>query len=313
MKLTVDIAAVKSEIERMFQSFSIEILPSESAKIDDYRDHLPKGTRVFIGLIPDVAPSDVVAVAKKLRDQEMVPVPHIPARRIKDLDMLDRYIRDLEILDVKQLLSIGGDPNPPEGAFESTLDVLKTKVYEKHNISEVGIAFHPEGHPAVDANIISESINQKLSYCYKNSLNPFLISQFIVSADPLISWYENSSHDKSKDTPIRAGLPGLVSPTKLYKFAKQCGVKASIIGLMKHTKTMKKLVSVSTPNHTILDMAAYNVKVDKKVFDSIHILPFGTFTRSAQWARGMVDGNFQIHELTEEPNLQLVSHSSYKK
>jgi len=305
---TTNISALQTEIKRMFQRFSIEILPRESKNIDDFRNHLPKGSRVFIGFIPGVSPNDVVEVAKKLRDQEMIPVPHIPARRMTDLNTLDMYISNLtKLADVEELLAIGGDPNPPEGSFENTLSVLNTKVFERYDIKKVGIAFHPEGHPAVDSGVLSDAINQKLSYCHSNNLSPFLISQFVVSAEPLINWYDNSAIDKSLHTPIRVGLPGLVSPTKLLKFAQQCGVKASIIGLMKHTKTLKKIVSVSTPNQTILDMASYNLKANKTISDSVHISPFGTFNRSSEWAITMANGNFKINEFTEEPFLRLVS------
>ena len=51
-------------MESLLEGYSIEVMPRTAAKIDDFRDHLPAGTRVYIAHIDGTEIEDMVATAK---------------------------------------------------------------------------------------------------------------------------------------------------------------------------------------------------------------------------------------------------------
>ena len=303
----MDSISIHQELVRIFSNFSIEILPREANEIDDYRDHIPKGTHVFIAFVPNVKPIEIVDTAKKIYDQEMVPVPHVPARKMVNTDYLSNFINLLSCeANVTELLVIGGDPDPPEGEFESALSILETGILQMHGMEKIGIAIHPEGHPSVEQNIIQDSITKKINYCRYNELEPFLVSQFMTSSAPIIKWFESSILSIQEKPDILVGIPGLVTPSKLLKFARQCGIKAPMKSLIKHKRNSLKLISATTPDQTLIELAKYNIKSSNIAFNSIHIYPFGTFNQTSKWASNMAMGNFKVKEYDKDHDLELL-------
>ena len=63
--------------------------PNGAQKIDSFDACLAPGSTVNITFLPGSDPMDTVAVAKRLYQDGMRPVPHIAARSIRDGDQLD--------------------------------------------------------------------------------------------------------------------------------------------------------------------------------------------------------------------------------
>jgi methylenetetrahydrofolate reductase (NADPH) len=57
-------------------------MPRTAEKIEDFRALLPAGTRVYIAHIDGTEIDDMVATARRLRDEGFEPMPHFPARSI---------------------------------------------------------------------------------------------------------------------------------------------------------------------------------------------------------------------------------------
>src|SRR5262245_57926235 len=101
-------------VGRFLQSASVEITPKQADRIPLLAAGLPKGAKVYIALID---PADVAAqleAAIRLRAAGLVPVPHVPARFVRDRDDLARRLGDLaEKAKVDQMLVLGGGaPHP---------------------------------------------------------------------------------------------------------------------------------------------------------------------------------------------------------
>ncbi|MGC1259326.1 MAG: methylenetetrahydrofolate reductase, partial [Jannaschia helgolandensis] len=85
--------------------FSIEVMPRTAEKVEDFAAILPQGTRVYIAHIDGTPVEDMVATAARLRADGMTPMPHFPARIIKDRAMLTDWIaRYRGEADVRQAL-----------------------------------------------------------------------------------------------------------------------------------------------------------------------------------------------------------------
>ncbi|MDG2340974.1 MAG: methylenetetrahydrofolate reductase, partial [Paracoccaceae bacterium] len=65
-KKEATISEVNPEVEALLQDYSIEVMPRTAEKIDDFRDYLPKGTRVYIAHIEGTPIEDMVSTAKRI-------------------------------------------------------------------------------------------------------------------------------------------------------------------------------------------------------------------------------------------------------
>src|SRR6056297_3519594 len=91
-KQTPASAPAHAGIEALLEGYSIEVMPRTAAKIEDFREHLPAGTRVYIAHIDGTEIDDMVATARTLREQGFEPMPHFPARSIAGTATLADWI-----------------------------------------------------------------------------------------------------------------------------------------------------------------------------------------------------------------------------
>ncbi|MGZ8214019.1 MAG: hypothetical protein ACXWTP_05930, partial [Methylosarcina sp.] len=116
---------IAARLRSIVSGFSIEITTREASKIDDFRHYLEEGTEVYIVSTPNTQPEEVIALAKRLKDEVMVPVPHIAARAIPSEDKLDRWLENLSNqAEVGAVLVIaGGNYEQPLGPYSSSMSL----------------------------------------------------------------------------------------------------------------------------------------------------------------------------------------------
>ncbi|MEJ6785568.1 methylenetetrahydrofolate reductase [Aminobacter sp. Piv2-1] len=285
MKLSVTRSDLDETVSSLVGNFSIEALPKDTQKLDDLRDHLPAGTRVYVAYTSG-STSEIVDAAEKLRHQGMEPVPHIPARRFSSHDELREFLGKLAArAAVKQVLLVGGDVSRPEGPYAASLDVLRTGMLEGHGIEAVGLAGHPEGHPAVSRDELRNALIDKCEYADKAGLEVSLVTQFLFDTDKLFAWHADFVEKTAPGIAVDVGLPGLAKITTLMRFAKDCGVGASLGMLTRHAGRAFKLATSFSPEDTLLDLAGGVHKAGRPIFRSVHFYPFGSFERTADWLR----------------------------
>ena len=66
----------------------------------------------------------------------------------------DRVKRMASEAKVSNVLVIGGGLEKEAGEFASTMELLETGVFQRHGITHMGIAGHPEGSPDFDLSLI---------------------------------------------------------------------------------------------------------------------------------------------------------------
>jgi len=80
-------------LAEMLERHSSEVMPRTAAKIDDFRALLPAGTRIYIAHTEGTPIHDMVATARRLRDDGFAVMPHVPARAIRDAAELEEWGR----------------------------------------------------------------------------------------------------------------------------------------------------------------------------------------------------------------------------
>jgi methylenetetrahydrofolate reductase (NADPH) len=276
--------------------FSIEITPRELDSVGAIEDLLPEGTAVFITWLPNAGFEGTIAAARRIADAGLMPVPHLAARAVKSEQQIDEVIGAVvEQAGVHRVLAIAGSVKEVAGPFPATIDLLRTGVLQRHGISWVGVAGHPEGSPDVGDAELVQAITDKNEFARESGLDVHLVTQFCFAAEPVVIW-ERSIRAAGNRLPVHVGLPGAASAATLLKFGLRCGVGPSLAVVRKQAGNVLKLASAKPqyPEATVAGVAAAAAQDSEHCFAPFHFFPFGAFARTAAWARAIADGRFAM-------------------
>ena len=210
--------------------FSLEATRPSATEIAALADVLPRGTPVYFSAVPTLTPQELVAGAALLRKGGLEPVVHIAARRIAAAaDLQDLLTRLHAEADVRRLLVIGGDVDTA-GAFPDALAVIQKGHLREAGIEEIGIAGYPEGHARIAADRLEAALDQKIAAARAAGLRVHIVSQFSFSPDAVVLWLKRL-RACGIALPVKVGMAGPTSLTALLRYAKRCGVSASLRGL----------------------------------------------------------------------------------
>jgi len=234
-------------------NFSLEI----GLKTD--LSNLPKVKDVYITLLPGEDFRQVAEKAKELANLSFNPVPHFPARSIKNLDILKDYVMRCKDGGVKQALVIGGSAQPV-GDFHCSLQLLETGLFEGFRI---GIAGHPDGSPDISDSDLEKAMKDKKPYA------DYIVTQWLMEPKPVIKFV-------SKQTiPVHVGITGPMKISSLLKFANTVGAKNSINFIKSNLGKTFDLLRPKDPNDLIEKI--------KSVTSNFHIYTFGSLKETNKW------------------------------
>ena len=173
---------------------------------------LPSINDIYITLLQGDQYRDVANKAKELIKLGKNPVPHFPARSIKNKNDLTDYVNMCKDFGVKQVLVIGGGAQPI-GDFHSSIQLFETGLFEDFKI---GIAGHPDGSPDISDSDLEKAMIDKKPYA------DYIVTQWLMETSPIIDFV-------SKQTlPVHVGIAGPAKITSLLKFASIVGAKNSL-------------------------------------------------------------------------------------
>ena len=234
-------------------NFSLEV----SLKTD--LNNLPKVKDVYITLLPGEDFRQVADKAKELTNLSFNPVPHFPARSIKNLDILKDYVMRCKDGGVKQALVIGGSAQPV-GDFHCSLQLLETGLFEGFRI---GIAGHPDGSPDISDSDLEKAMKDKKPYA------DYIVTQWLMEPDPIIKFVSEQT------IPVHVGITGPMKISTLLKFANTVGAKNSINFIKSNLGKTFDLLRPKDPNDLIEKV--------KSVTSNFHIYTFGGLKETKIW------------------------------
>ena len=234
-------------------NFSVEITMKTNLSI------LPKVKDVYITMLPGNDYREVANKAIELANSGFNPVPHFPARSIKNQSELNDFVKRCKDGGVKQALVIGGSAQPI-GDFHCSLQLLETGLFDGWKI---GIAGHPDGSPDISDPDLEKAMNDKKPYA------DYIITQWSLNAKPITEFI-------SKQTlPVHVGITGPLRLGSLLKFANIVGAKNSINFLKSNITQAIDLLKPRDPNDLI-----EKLKVSTENF---HIYTFGGLKETNKW------------------------------
>lgn len=284
----------KSAVIRLIEGFSIECTPAAARKTESFRGLVPPGTSAYITFLPGTDYKDTVALAKRLREDGLEPVPHVSARSLPNILALEDYLkRAAGEAGVAHVLAIAGAPAQPVGDYSDTLQILATGLFDKYGIRTIGVAGHPESCPDCTDRVLLDALRWKHAYAERTGAQVQVVTQFCFEAAPLIA-YDALLRREGIAMPIHVGLPGLANIKTLMQFALSCGVGNSITFLKRQARNVPKLLKPLEPDKLVADLARYVAATPETVIEKVHLFPLGGFLKSANWANAVAGGRFAL-------------------
>ncbi|MCB1882992.1 MAG: methylenetetrahydrofolate reductase [Geminicoccaceae bacterium] len=280
---------LRERIRAFMAGFSIETTPKQAEKVASFAAVLPKGTRVFVAFIPGESPAAIVALAERLRGEGMVPVPHVPARSLEDMAAFVAYAKGLRAAGVTEALVLAGGLGRPVGDLVSSMQLLDSGVFEDLGFERLHVAGHPEGSPDIDAKGLAEALAHKNAWSERTGIPLTITTQFGFDGTGMLAW-AGAIEAAGNRLPIRIGVAGPASMTALLKYAKMCGVNASMTVMAKAGGKLLQLMGQSAPDGLITLLATES----KGGIQNLHFYPFGGFDKTAKWATAVAEGRFVL-------------------
>ena len=276
------------EVEAFLQDYSIEVMPRTAEKVEDFRDLLPAGTRVYIAHIEGTPIEDMVATAKRLNADGYKVMPHFPARIIKDRATLANWIAMYQgEADVKQALLLAGGVTTPHGDFSDSMQLMETGLFDEAGFERLHVAGHPEGNRDIDTDgtrlRVDEALRWKNDFQSRTDAKMAIATQFAFEAQPIIEWADSLKY-AGITLPIHIGIAGPAKLQTLIKFAIACGVGPSLKVLQKRAMDVTKLLLPYEPTDVVTELARHKAANPDFNISHVHFFPLGGIKTNANWA-----------------------------
>lgn len=286
-RLKVEAGDMPALVAAFLTRLSIEITPKQIEKIALLKERLPQGTCVYVALIdPADLPLQIEAVAA-IRASGLEPVPHVPARFVRDQADLDHRLQAFaERGQVRQALVLGGGAPQPLGIYDAAIQLLETGLFQKHGIARIGVAGHPEGNPDIikahGEEALVRALREKQAYLSAHDIEGYIATQFLFEAAPVAYWAK-TLRDAGVTLPIHVGVPGPATIKTLVKYAAMCGVGNSARFIRKQALNVTKLLTVSSPDAFVENLAKLHFEKPELGIAGPHLYPFGGFDKLLDW------------------------------
>jgi len=261
--------------------FSLEVTRPSAAEIAALAGVLPAGTQIYFTAVPTVDTRELIATAALLRQTGLEPVIHIAARRLISAEQLQERLKGLRAeADVRRLLVVGGDTEA-SGPFPDALAVIQKGRLREAGIEEIGIGAYPEGHSRIPAGRLETALDEKIAAATAQGLDVHIVSQFSFSPERILVWLRQLRASRITK-PVKVGMAGPTSVPALLRYAKRCGVNASLRGLMSGAAAglIGQVVGSVGPDRIINALAAASDLGDA----APHYFSFGGAIETARYA-----------------------------
>jgi methylenetetrahydrofolate reductase (NADPH) len=271
--------------ESFLRDYSIEVMPRTADKVENFRDILPLGTRVYIAHIDGTPIKDMVRTARRLTDEGFQVMPHFPARLIKDRAELSEWINQYQgEAGVEQGLLLGGGVTTPVGGFEDSMQMIETGLFD--GFKHLHFAGHPESNRDIDPDgsdrMALQSLRWKQAFSERTDACVAITTQFCFEAAPVIAWADRLATE-GINLPIHIGLAGPAKLHTLIKYSLSCGVGPSMRVLQRRAKDVTKLLLPYEPTDLLTELAAHKARHPNFGIEQAHFFPLGGIQASANW------------------------------
>ncbi len=274
---------LSSVIAELVRNGAIEFSGGDLRQIDEAKDFLPFGMSVYIPSLPKAPLLSNINRLRALHEAGFDPIPHIAARRIASKDELQQFLHQaVTECGVHRVLLIGGDIDEPVGPYTDSTSILNEGILPDSGIREVGIAGYPEGHARIATQVLQGALEQKLDIAAKSSLNIYVVTQFSFAPTRIVDYCVQLAR-YAPELPVYVGMAGPTTTANLIRYAKLCGVSATIRGLGSMGFKAVQLLTHTDPEEQLIMLAHYCKAHENCNVIGAHLFSFGGFVETAKY------------------------------
>ena len=258
----------------------VEVMPTNG--VEEQVKRLAPGATVTVTCSPSKGIDVTLEMAAFLSGLGFNVVPHLAARQISDRNHLSQILDGLSASGIDSIFVPGGDVSPPVGDFDSSLQLLQAMSELDHDITRIGVAAYPEGHPFIDDTTLINTLREKQEFATS------CVTQMCFHSEAITNWIEKI-RDQDVNLPVRIGLPGAVERKKLFGFSLRIGVGDSARALVKQPKVVQKLMAAKSyqPDEIVSHLLDY---VDDAWINiaGLHLYTFNQVQATNDWVESFI-------------------------
>ena len=172
----------------------LDLSPSLEVTGDDLRqegeslERLPGTWDVFVAHLGDQTAESFVEDCLRVRQFGHRPVPHLTARRYRNLEQLAETLQLLSNEGAAQeALVLAGDVEPV-GPLKDSLDVVNSGVLEQSGLERVWFSGYPEGHPKISEDGLANAWKKKLEWSRSCQIPIGVVTQLAKDPETSVEW-----------------------------------------------------------------------------------------------------------------------------
>ena len=267
--------AVGKRMREDLENAYMEIIPVPG--IEERLGALQPNSHVAVTCSPTKGVDETIELSEKLIAQGFQVIPHIAAKCVSGEKHLETIVKRLDALSIESIFVPGGDRPEPIGEFNNAYDLLKALQKSGHNIKNIGIAAHPEGHPDVNEKILMEALEKK------KDLADYIVTQMCFDANILGDWLVRINQ-QGIHLPVWVGLPGAIERGRLLRTSLRIGVGDSLRFLRKKSQVAAELMksSIYNPDKLVTSISEYKDIADTNLA-GYHIFCFNQIEITEKW------------------------------
>ena len=269
--------AQKQALARSVHDAYMEIFPTDT--IESRLDVLEPGSYVAVTCSPSKGVEATLAMSARIAERGFRVVPHLAARMVRDEVHLREIMARLDDMPIVSLFVPGGDATTPAGKYVKALDLLRDIAEFDHRFEDIGVAGHPEGHPAASMHVMTKELAAKQKY------SNYVVTQMCFDAAIIGRWV-GEIRAAGIVLPVWLGLPSESNRSTLLATSLRIGVGNSLRYLKNHGKIAARLLrsKVYQPDDLLYDLAPFIADPELNIRGH-HIYCFNQVEKAEQWRR----------------------------
>ncbi|NCF74076.1 MAG: methylenetetrahydrofolate reductase [Gammaproteobacteria bacterium] len=274
MKRTITEEQKKALAHTVHEAY-MEIFPTDT--VEERLEVLQPGSYVAVTCSPSKGVDETLDMSERLASRGFKVVPHIAAKMVRDKAHLGEIIGRLNDTPIVSIFVPGGDASKPAGVYTKALELLRDMAEFEHRFTEIGIAGHPEGHPAVSNDVLMDELKKKQEF------SNYIVTQMCFDADIIGNWVRDL-RDNGVTLPIWLGLPSVSNRASLMTTSLRIGVGNSLRYLKNHGSIAAKLLMKKEyrPDDLLFDLAPYLADPELNI-EGHHIYCFNQVAKAEDW------------------------------
>jgi methylenetetrahydrofolate reductase (NADPH) len=271
----------RAALARALRNASYEILPFKKTE-ESVLAHVPKDVALTVTTTEARGLDTTLDLTVRLCEHGYAAAPHLAARLVRDQAHLTDIVARLREAGVESVFVIGGDAPEAAGEFPDALSLLQRLDDIGHPFRTVGIGGYPEGHGTISDELIEKALLEKSPHASQ------VVTQLCFDADTILRWARRVRAD-GVATPIRVGIPGVVSRQKLVRIAAGLGLGPSARFLSKQQNMLWRffLPGGYNPKKLVEALAPQLGGADHGV-EGFHVFTFNELEKTEAWRRDRI-------------------------